>query len=104
MHRVAFRMQLHKGCEAEYERRHKTLWPDLQELLHESGISEYSIFLDEATGQLFGALKVGDEIKMKELPTSPVMQKWWAYMKDIMDTNADNSPVSIPLREVFYLP
>ena len=104
MQRVAFRMQLHKGCEEEYERRHKILWPDLEELLHESGISEYSIFLDEATGQLFGVLKVKDETKLKELPTSPVMQKWWTYMKDIMDTNADNSPVSIPLREVFYLP
>lgn len=104
MHRVAFRMQLHKGCEAEYERRHKELWPDLQELLHESGIRDYSIFLDETTGHLFGALKLTDENKMKELPSSPVMKKWWAYMKDIMDSNADNSPVSVPLREVFYLP
>ena len=32
------------------------------------------------------------------------MQKWWAYMKDIMETNADNSPVSTSLEEVFYLP
>ncbi len=104
MHRVAFRMQLHKGCEEEYERRHKIVWPELQQLLHESGIREYSIFLDDATGQLFGALKVYDAVKLKELPASAVMQKWWAYMKDIMDTNADNSPVSVPLREVFYLP
>lgn len=104
MHRVAFRMQLHKGCEEEYERRHKILWPDLQELLSGSGIREYSIFLDEATGQLFGVLKIMNEKKLKELPASPVMQKWWAFMKDIMHTNADNSPISIPLREVFYLP
>lgn len=104
MHRVAFRMQLHKGCEEEYERRHKILWPDLKELLSGSGIREYSIFLDEATGQLFGVLKITNEKKLTELPASPVMQKWWAFMKDIMDTNADNSPISIPLREVFYLP
>ena len=31
------------------------------------------------------------------------MQKWWKYMEDIMETNHDNSPVSIPLKEVFYL-
>lgn len=104
MHRVAFRMQLHKGCEEEYERRHKILWPDLKELLSGSGIREYSIFLDEATGQLFGVLKITNEKKLTELSASPVMQKWWAFMKDIMDTNADNSPISIPLREVFYLP
>jgi L-rhamnose mutarotase len=31
------------------------------------------------------------------------MQKWWAFMKDIMDSNSDNSPVSISLKEVFHL-
>ena len=104
MHRIAFKMQLHKCCEEEYQRRHEALWPDLQELLKETGIREYSIFLDEPTGSLFGVLKINDPMKLDELPAHPVMQTWWAYMKDIMDSNPDNSPVSIPLREVFYLP
>ena len=104
MHRVAFRMQLHKGCEAEYERRHKALWPDLQQLLHESGIREYSIFLDEETNILFGVMNVEDDLKLNELPDYPVMKKWWTYMRDIMETNVDHSPISIPLKEVFYLP
>lgn len=104
MNRIAFKMQLHKGCEAEYEKRHKMLWPELQLLLKETGISEYSIFLDEATGELFGAMKASDQIKLDLLPSNPVMRKWWDYMKDIMDTHPDHSPVSVPLREVFYLP
>lgn len=104
MQRIAFKMQLHKGFAEEYKKRHNELWPDLQQLLTGSGISEYSIFLDETTNSLFGVLKVTDVVKLDELPLNPVMQKWWAYMKDIMETNADNSPVSIPLREVFYLP
>jgi L-rhamnose mutarotase len=32
------------------------------------------------------------------------MKKWWAYMKNIMESNPDNSPVSVPLEEVFYMP
>lgn len=104
MHRIAFRMQLNEGCKEEYVRRHKLLWPELQQLLSGSGIREYSIFLDEVTGHLFGILKVEDPARLADLPASPVMQKWWDYMKDIMDTNADNSPISIPLHEVFYLP
>ena len=104
MQRVAFKMQLHKGFEAEYDRRHKEIWPDLQALLKSSGISEYSIFLDETTNSLFGVLLVEDKTKLDELPSNPVMQKWWAYMKDIMESNPDNSPVSVPLKEVFYLP
>ena len=97
-------MKLHKGFEEEYRRRHDALWPELEALLHETGIRGYSIFLDEASGTLFGVLQIADLQAMDRLPEHPVMQRWWAYMKDIMDTNADNSPVTQPLKEVFYLP
>ncbi len=103
MERVAFKMQLNKGCEEEYKKRHDVLWPELQELLKITGIQEYSIFLDETTNSLFGFLKVENAAMLDTLPAHPVMQKWWAYMKDIMESNSDNSPVSIPLKEVFYL-
>ena len=102
-HRLAFKMKLHKGQEAEYKKRHDELWPELQLLLKETGVSDYSIFLDESTGDLFGVLKVKDPVLMNALPLHPVMQKWWAFMKDIMESNSDNSPVSIPLKEVFHL-
>ncbi len=104
LHRVAFTMKLFKGQEAEYKKRHEELWPDLQQLLEASGISDYSIFLDENTGSLFGVLKTRSLQTLDNLPQSPVMQKWWQYMVDIMETNPDSSPVSIPLKEVFYLP
>lgn len=96
-------MKLVKGEEEEYRRRHDTLWPELEALLHETGISEYSIFLDEASGDLFGVLRIADPLALDKLPDQPVMKKWWAYMKDIMESNPDNSPVSIPLNEVFYM-
>lgn len=101
--RIAFRMQLIKGFENEYKRRHDALWPDLKELLKSSGISEYSIFLDETTDHLFGVMEVENQDALNQLPSNPVMRKWWDYMKDIMETNEDNSPISIPLKEVFYL-
>ena len=104
MQRIAFKMKLFPGKEAEYQKRHDEIWPELSELLRESGISEYSIFLDAETLSLFGVLKVQDVAKMEELPSYPVMQKWWAYMGDIMESNPDHSPVSVGLKEVFYLP
>ncbi len=97
-------MQLHKGFEEEYKKRHDALWPELEQLLKATGIHEYSIFLDETTNSLFGVLKAENPQALDNLPQQPVMQWWWAYMKDIMETNPDNSPVSIPLKEVFYLP
>lgn len=104
MQRVAFRMKLFKGFEEEYRKRHDALWPELRELLKETGIEDYSIFLDEETNDLFGVLRIKDRIRLEELPSNPVMKKWWDHMKDIMETNEDNSPVSVPLKEVFYLP
>ena len=101
--RVAFKMKLHRGQEAEYKSRHAELWPELTQLLKQTGIEDYSIFLDEETNFLFGILKIEDAKQLDELPKHPVMKKWWAYMKDLMDSNPDNSPVSIPLKEVFYL-
>lgn len=104
MYRQAFVMQLHKGFEAEYQKRHNAIWPELKALLTNAGIQEYSIFLEEATGKLFGYLQFDSEKAMDALPQQPVMQRWWHYMKDIMDVNEDESPISIPLREVFYMP
>ena len=104
MHRIAFKMKLFSGQGAEYKKRHDEIWPELKLLLKATGIEDYSIFLDEETNILFGVLKVGNELKLDELPHHPVMKKWWNYMKDIMETNEDNSPVSVELNEVFYLP
>jgi L-rhamnose mutarotase len=104
MHRIAFKMQLYEGCEEEYKKRHNEIWPELQILLKEAGISDYSIFLDETTNNLFGVMKVLDQEKLNDLPSSSVMQKWWKYMEDIMESYPDHSPVSTPLTEVFYLP
>lgn len=100
---VAFRMQLHAGQQAEYERRHDAIWPELVALLRESGVVEYRIFLDEQTLALYAILTRRTDHSLDALPGHPVMRRWWAMMADIMDTNVDQSPQQVPLREVFRL-
>lgn len=104
MKRIAFKMNLIKGYEEVYKKRHDEIWPELKLLLKQKGIKEYSIFLDEETNALFAYLLIDDATRLDDLPNEPELQKWWAYMRDIMETNEDNSPVTTPLREVFYLP
>jgi len=104
MHRIAFKMKLFQGKGDEYKKRHDAIWEELKELLKQTGISDYSIFLDTETNDLFGVLKIEDPIKLEQLPNHPVMKKWWSYMKDIMETNEDESPISVKMSEVFYLP
>ena len=97
-------MKLLPGFEQEYEKRHNEIWPELRDLLKSKGISQYSIFLDERTLDLFAVLEVPSKEKLHEIPTEAIMRKWWDHMSDIMETNADHSPVSIPLKQVFFLP
>lgn len=96
-------MFLKSGFEEEYEKRHSEIWPELEKLIRESGVYDYSIFWDKETNILFASQKVTGEKGSQELGTNPIVQKWWAYMADIMETNIDNSPVSISLKELFYL-
>ena len=101
--RNAFKMKLKSGYEKEYKKRHDEIWPELQVLLSDSGIQDYSIFLDEDTLILFAIQKISKDFDETYLPNHPIVKKWWAYMADIMETNPDNSPVTIPLKEVFHL-
>ena len=103
MKREAFKMFLKPGCEAEYEKRHNAIWPELKKLLSENGVCDYSIYWDKDTNILFASQKVQGEESSQDMGSKPIVQKWWAYMADIMETNPDNSPVSIPLKEVFRM-
>jgi L-rhamnose mutarotase len=102
--RHAFRMKLNPGMEAEYKKRHDEIWPELVTLLREAGVTDYSIHLDRETNILFGVLTRPTDHRMTSLPDHPMMKRWWAYMADIMQTNADNSPVQTDLVTVFRLP
>ena len=101
--RIAFKMKLKPGCEAEYKRRHDLLWPELRSLLRNAGIANYTIFHDPETNFLFAVQDVEGSGNSQDLGNNDVVQRWWAYMADIMDTMPDNSPVANPLTELFHL-
>lgn len=102
MKRVAFKMFLKPGNEAEYEKRHDEIWSELKALFKEAGVSEYSIFWDKETNVLF-AVKNNENDDSRNIGDNEIVKKWWAYMADIMVTNPDNSPVLVHLKEVFYM-
>lgn len=103
MKRVAFKMKLLPGNADEYKRRHDEIWPELKVFLKEAGIRDYSIYLDSDTNILFAIHRVTDDFDPETIPNHPVVKKWWTYMADIMDTNADDSPKVTELREVFFM-
>ena len=94
--RNAFKMKLNPGLKDEYKKRHDEIWPELSQVLTDAGISDYGIYLDEETNTLFACQKLTPG-------NNPVVRKWWDFMSDIMEYNDDNTPVAIPLTEVFYM-
>jgi L-rhamnose mutarotase len=103
MEKIAFVMKLKPGNEAEYEKRHDEIWPELVETLKQAGVSDYSIFLEKSSCKLFAVLQRSEDHSMEQLPLDPVVKKWWAFMADIMETSADNKPLEETLVRVFHL-
>ena len=96
-------MTVNAGQEAEYEKRHRLIWPEMEATLKEHGVVTYSIFLLPGTHQLFAYVEFDSEEQWNSIARTPVCRRWWAYMKDIMPSHTDNSPVSVEMREVFHL-
>jgi L-rhamnose mutarotase len=103
MKRNAFVMRLKQGCEEEYRKRHDAIWPELKACLRQAGVSDYSIYLDRKTNALFAFQYLAEDSTDGELPNKDIVKKWWHMMKDIMDANPDESPVSDPLEEMFHM-
>jgi L-rhamnose mutarotase len=103
MVRKAFRMRVNAGAADEYERRHRSIWRELEQALLEHGVVTYSIYLDPDTHDLFGYVEAEDEERWNAIAGTEVCQRWWRHMQDVMPANADNSPVSRDLREVFHI-
>jgi L-rhamnose mutarotase len=103
MIRLGFVMRVSPGAHAEYKRRHDALWPEMAALLREHGVRDYTIWLDGARNLLLAHVVAESRERWEAIARSPVCRRWWAHMKDIMEANPDDSPVSEELAEVFHL-
>src|SRR5690242_470067 len=103
MIRKAFVMTVHAGSEAEYEKRHSPIWPELETTLKAHGVSNYSIFLHPETRQLFAYAEIESEERWQAIAQTAVCRRWWAHMNEVMPSNPDGSPVARELREVFHI-
>ena len=74
MKREAFKMYLKPGCEAEYEKRHAAIWPELKALLSQNGVSDYSIYWDKETNILFAFQKTEGGAGSQDLGNTEIVQ------------------------------
>ena len=103
MKRKGYLMTLKPGVEDEYEKRHNPIWPELQQMLKDHGVSNYSIFLDRNTNRLFAYVEIESDELWSKIAETPVCKRWWAEMKELIISNPDNSPITEELKEVFHI-
>lgn len=105
MERYAWTGRIREGMYDEYVRRHSQLWPEMEAVLREAGIRNYSIWTD---GQvLFGYYECegGRDIAARIQAESPVVARWNRSMEGVMEMEMDPRTGAQPLlQEVFYLP
>ena len=105
MQRYAWKARILPGMQEEYVKRHDEIWPEMLALLREAGIRNYSIWRTDS-GELFGyyECEFGAEFAARVQRKSPVVDRWNAYMKDVMAMEMDPETGAQPLMaEVFYM-
>ena len=95
-------MKLYPGFREEYRKRHNEIWPELVRLLKETGVGNYSIWLDEETNTLFAYQEQKGESSSRISGPVRLFRNGEIYGR-YNGNKSDNSPVSIPLKEVFYM-
>jgi L-rhamnose mutarotase len=103
MIRRAFLMSVNPTTHEEYRRRHDEIWPEMKSVLSAHGAHNYSIYLDRNRSLLFGYVEVESSERWDAIATTDACRRWWGYMRDVMYSNPDGSPVSEDLEEVFHL-
>jgi len=89
----------------EYQRRHNPIWLDLEKALKIHGVCNYSIFLQEDSGALFGYMEVENEETFQKIGESEVCRRWWRYMTEVLvcEKGDNQKAKEVLLKEVFHL-
>ncbi len=105
MQRIGFQLRIKAGMEAEYDRAHEAVWPELLREMEGFGVREYSIF--RRGQELFLYLRVADfDRLLEQLAASEVNLKWQAEMAPLFEPvpGLQAGETFAMMREVFYMP
>lgn len=105
MLRKAVLFQVKPEYAAEYVRRHNPAPPEVLKIIKDHGVSNYSIYLHEPTGMLFGYFECEEEAELEKIGNYETSIQWWKSNAEILvcDPSDPNKGKEEELREVFHL-
>jgi len=101
MERRAFFIHIYPGKEAEYDKRHDEIWPEMERALATSGFTNYSLF--RSGTMILGYVECVPKIAEAgaQMGKTEVSAKWNEYMKDVIDI--EKTQAAPVLEEVWHL-
>jgi len=105
MQRICFVLQVKPERLDEYKERHRSVWPEMQAALRETGWGNYSLFLRD-DGLLVGYLETENfERARAGMASREINQRWQREMGGFFLQPDGNLPdrAMQPLEEVFHL-
>jgi L-rhamnose mutarotase len=89
MERVGHVWRIKPGRRDDYLRMHKTIWPELERMLREAGVTGYTIYVWNET--VFSHMDVDDYDRLvQRFDGDPIGQRWEEQFAAVLDyPNAD---------------
>ncbi len=103
MQRICFLMEITPGREAEYQRRHDEIWPELVDALRSAGVRNYTLFRRGTQVIAYAECHPDAATAFGAVGATEVNARWSRWFADVLaeHTAADGS--LIEASEVWHL-
>ena len=103
MERLCYTFDITPGLEAEYERRHAEVWPELVTALQEAGFSNYSLFRRGTEVIAYTECEPTVQAALAKLEGMEVNARWSAYIRSLMTRASTQNGRFFTVDEIWHL-
>lgn len=101
--RCGFQLRVRKDKLPEYLEAHAHVWPEMREALTRAGWRNYSLFVDQQTGMVFGYFEADDVWEaISNMEADPINARWQEEMAKFFAPDGGGTNYFLP--QYFYLP
>lgn len=103
MERICFSFEIHPGAEAEYEKRHAEIRPELVEAIKAAGLSNYSLFRRGTTIVAYVECEPDAATALAKVAATDVNARWTRWLEEVIATPRLENGAFDQLDEVWHL-
>jgi len=103
MERMCFTFELHEGAEAEYQRRHNEIWPELVTAIKDAGLFNYSLFRRGTQIVAYVECTPDATTAFANVGAHEANARWSAWFEDLIVNLTDARGSLMVMQEVWHL-